>query len=50
MRGIVDTRPILLDPDFALELAGHTIEFGNHCLDLRDLAALLVDLKLLEPN
>jgi hypothetical protein len=46
----VYARAILFDPDFALEFAGNTIEFGNHRLDLRDLAPLFVELKLLESN
>jgi hypothetical protein len=50
MRRIVDACAILLDPDFTLELAGHTIEFGDHRFDLRNPAPLLVELKLLEPN
>ena len=50
MRRIVYARVILFDPDFALELAGNTIEFGDHRFDLRDLAPLLVELKLLKPN
>ena len=50
MRRVVYAGAILFDPNFALKLAGHTIEFSDHCFDLRDLAPLLVDLKLLEPN
>ena len=50
MGRIVDAGPVLLDLDLALEIARHALEFGDHALDLRHLAALLVDLKLLQAN
>src|SRR5215475_13081536 len=46
MRRIVDAGAILLDLDLAVEVDGHALELGHHRLDLRDLAPLLVDLKL----
>ena len=50
MPGIVDAGAILLDTNFALEIGRHALEFGDHGFDLRDLAALFVDLKLLQAN
>src|SRR6185437_15761958 len=50
MPRIVDAGAVLLDLDFALQVAGHAIEFGDHGFDLRDLAALLVDLKFLQAD
>jgi hypothetical protein len=46
----VDTGPLLLGFDFAVEIGGHALEFGDHAFDLSDSAPLLVDLKLLQPN
>jgi hypothetical protein len=43
----MDAGAVLLDLDLALQLGGNPIELGDHRLDLRHLAALLVDLKLL---
>ena len=50
MSGIVDTRTVLLDLDLALEIAGNTVELGDHRLDLSDLAPLLVDLKFFKTD
>ena len=50
MAGIVDTGAVLLDLDLAVELAGDAVELGDHRLDLRDLAPLFVDLKLLQAD
>ena len=50
MPGIVDPRAVLLGLDLALEIDGDALELGDHALDLRDLAPLLVDLKLLQAN
>ena len=50
MAGIVDAGAVLLDLDLALEIGGHALELGDHVFDLRDLAPLLVDLKLLQAN
>ncbi|MGH8734454.1 MAG: hypothetical protein ACREVB_12270, partial [Burkholderiales bacterium] len=50
MRRIMDTGAILFGLDFALEVARDAIELGNHAFDLRDPAALFVDLKLLQAN
>jgi hypothetical protein len=46
----VDAGAILLGLDFALEVAGDTIELGDHAFDLRDPAALFVDLKLFQAD
>src|SRR2546423_506593 len=46
MRRIMNTGAILLDLNLAIEVRGHAFEFGDHGLDLRDPAPLLVDLKL----
>ena len=45
MGGVVDSGPVLLGLDLAIEVGRNALEFGDHGLDLRDLAALLVDLK-----
>src|ERR1700733_1289627 len=50
MPGIVDAGAILLDANLALEIGCHALEFGDHGFDLRDLAALFVDLKFLQAN
>jgi hypothetical protein len=50
MSGVVDTRTVLLDLDLALEIAGDTVELGDHRLDLGDLATLLVDLEFLKTD
>ena len=50
MRGIVDAGAVLLGLDLAVELAGDAVEFGDHGLDLGDLAPLLVDLKFLQAD
>src|SRR5580700_7682416 len=47
---VVNARAILLDANFALEVARHAVELGNHRFDLRYFASFLVNLKLLEPN
>ena len=49
-RFVVDASAVLLGLDLALEIAGHALELGDHDLDLRHLAAPLVDLKLFQPN
>ena len=48
MRGIRDTRLLLLGCDFGLQIGGHALEIRNHHLDLRHTAALLVDLEALQ--
>ena len=50
MRGVVDTGAILFGLDLALEVARDAIELGDHAFDLRDPAALFVDLKLLQAD
>ena len=50
MPGIVNPGTVLLGLDLALEIAADALELGDHALDLRDLPALLVDLKLLQAN
>jgi hypothetical protein len=50
MRGIVDAGAVLLGLDLALEVAGNAIELGDHAFDLRDPAALFVDLKFLQAD
>jgi hypothetical protein len=50
MAGVVNPGAILLGLDLALEIAADALELGDHALDLRDLAPLLVDLKLLQAN
>jgi hypothetical protein len=50
MGGIVDPGPVLLGFDLALEIAGDALEFGDHSSDLRDLAPLLLDLKLFQAH
>ena len=50
MRRVVDAGAVLLDADFPLEVVRHAIEFGDHGLDLRDLAPFLVDLKFLQAD
>jgi hypothetical protein len=46
----MNPRPVLLGLDLALKLAGLPLELGDHALDLRDLAPLLVDLKLFQAD
>src|SRR5262249_22388356 len=48
MAGIVNPGSVLLGLDLALQIAGDALELGDHTLDLRHLAPLLVDLKLLQ--
>jgi hypothetical protein len=50
MGGIVDPGAVLLDLDLSFQIGGHALEFGDHALDLHDLPALFVDLKLLQAN
>jgi len=50
MTGIVDAGAVLLGLDLAIEIAADALEFGDHALDLRNLASLLVDLKFLQAN
>src|SRR5215218_5950783 len=50
MRRIMNTGTILFGLDLAIEVDGHAFEFGDHGLDLRDPAPLLVDLKLPQAN
>src|SRR5271166_1637812 len=48
VRRIVNTGPVLLRFDLAIEVAGDALELADHDLDLSDLAALLIDLKSLQ--
>jgi hypothetical protein len=41
---------VLLGLDLAIEIARDAVELGNHAFDLRDSAALFVDLKFLQAN
>ena len=41
---------ILLDPDLAIEIVRHALEFGDHGLDLRDPAPFVFHLKSLQAN
>jgi hypothetical protein len=50
MGGVMDACPVLLDLDLPLEIARNAIEFGNHGLDLGDLAPLFVDLEFLKTD
>ena len=50
MGGIVDAGAVLLGLDLAVEVAGDALELGDHGLDLRDLAPLLVDLEFLQAD
>src|SRR5262245_39210406 len=50
VRGIMDAGAILLGLDLAIEVDDHAFTFGDHGLDLRDPAPLLVDLKLPQAN
>ncbi len=50
MPGVVDTGAILFGFDLAIEIAGDAIELGNHAFDLRNPAALFVDLKFLQAD
>src|ERR1700694_504783 len=50
MAGVVNPGAVLLGLDLALEIAADALEFGDHALDLCNLAPLLVDLKLLQAN
>ena len=45
MRHVRDAGLVLFGRDFPVEIAGHSEELGDHHLDLRHPAALLVDLK-----
>ena len=50
MGGIVDPGAVLFDLDLPFKIGGHALEFGDHALDLHDLPALFVDLKLFQAN
>jgi len=50
MRRIVNAGALLLRLDLAIEVAGDSLEFADHDLDLSDLAALLIDLEPLQAN
>src|SRR5262249_37613719 len=50
MRDVGDSGALLLGLDLTVEIVGHALEFGDHCLDLRDLPALLVDLEAFQPE
>src|SRR5262249_25471952 len=50
MGHVADAAPLLLGVDLVVEVLGHPLEFGNHGLDLRDLATFLVDLEALQPD
>ena len=50
MPGIVDPGALLLRLDLALEIDRHAVELGDHALDLRNPAPLLVNLKFLQPD
>jgi hypothetical protein len=41
---------LLLYLDLTFEIDRHAVELGNHALDLRNPAPLLVNLKFLQPN
>jgi hypothetical protein len=46
----VDARALLFKTNFEPKLARLAVELGDHGFDLDNLAPLLVDLKLFEPN
>src|ERR1700749_702595 len=50
MGNIGDAGLLLLDLDLLVEFGRHALEIGDHHLDLRHLAVLLVDLEFLEPD
>src|SRR5215813_6614782 len=50
MARVMNPGPVLLHLDLALKIDRHTVEFGNHALDLRNPAPLLVNLKFLQPD
>src|SRR5665811_1813361 len=50
MGGIVDSGAVLLELDLAVEFGRDTVEFGDHRLDLGNLAPLLVDLKFFQAD
>ena len=50
MTCIGDPRLLFFRHDLQIQLSRHTIELGNHHVELQELLALLVDLKLLEPH
>src|SRR5690606_13637293 len=50
MRDVGDAGLLLLDLDLLVELTRHALEIRDHCFNLRDLPALLVDLEFLEPD
>jgi len=50
MRWIVNAGSVLLGSNLAIEVAGGTLEFTYHELDLSDLAALIIDLKSFKAN
>jgi hypothetical protein len=50
MGGIVDSGPVLLGLDFALEIDRHALEIGDHAFDLGNPSALFVDLKFLQAD
>ena len=47
---IMDAGAVLLGLDLAFEVGRHAVELGDHALDLRNPAPLLVDLKFLQAN
>ena len=50
MGGIMNADAILLRLDLTVQIAGNALEFGDHDLDLRNPAALLVNLKPFQAN
>ena len=50
MRQIPDPGFLFLDGDFAVEFAGHPVEFGDHHFDLRQAAALFLHLEPLKTD
>ena len=50
MGDVVDADPVLLGHDLVLEILHHAVEIGDHHVQLRHLATLLVDLEPLEAN
>ncbi|GAB2203406.1 hypothetical protein ROS1_02210 [Roseibium sp. ROS1] len=50
MRDIRNTDPLLLRPDLVIKFIGHTVELGDHALDLSKLSSFLVNLKPLQTD
>jgi hypothetical protein len=50
VRGIVDAGAVLFGLDFTLEVDRHTLEIGDHALNLGNPSPLLIDLKLLQAD